>query len=112
MSPGGILGGAPEPSLDDGSVVITPGLKLLALKEACPPHWFSHLHDESVIHFSCVRLFVIPWPVAHQAPLSLGFSRQDYWSGQPSPSPGDLSNPRIKLGSPALQADSLPFELP
>ena len=95
-----------------GSVVITPGLKLLALKEACPQHRFSHLHDKSVCHFSLVRLFVIPWPVACQPPLSLGFCRQEYWSGQPFPSPGDLSDPGIKLGSPALQADSLPFELP
>ena len=44
---------------------------------------------------------------AHQAPLSMGFSRQEYWSGLPLPSPGDLSNPEIKPRSPALQADSL-----
>ena len=44
---------------------------------------------------------VTPWPVAHQAPLSMGFSRQEYWSGQPSPSPGDLPNPGIEPGSPA-----------
>ena len=78
-----------------GSAVVTPGLKLLALKEACPQRRFSHLHDESVRHFSRVRLFVIPWPVACRAPLSLGFSRQEYWSGQPFPSPGDLSDPGI-----------------
>ena len=54
--------------------------------------------------------FAIPWSVAHQAPLSMEFSRQEYWSGLPLPSPGDLSNPGIKLGSPALQADSLPAE--
>ena len=52
-----------------------------------------------------------PWTVAHQAPLSMGFSRQEYWSGLPFPSPGDLPNPGIKPGSPALQADSLPTEL-
>ena len=46
-----------------------------------------------------------------QAPLSLGFSRQEYWGGLPVPSPGDLPNPGIKLKSPALQADSLPTEL-
>ena len=45
--------------------------------------------------------------IAHQAPLSMGFSRQEYWSGLPFPSPGDLPNPGIKPGSPALQADSL-----
>ena len=54
----------------------------------------------------------IPWPAAHQAPLSMGFSRQGYWSGLPIPSPGDLPDPGIKPGSPALQADSLLTELP
>ena len=53
-----------------------------------------------------------PWTVANQAPLSLGFSRQEHWSGLPSPSLGDLPNPRIESRSPALQADSLPSELP
>ena len=48
---------------------------------------------------------------AHQAPLSMGFSRREYWSGLPFPSPGDLSNPEIKPRSPALQADSLLTEL-
>ena len=50
--------------------------------------------------------------VAHQAPLSMGFSRQEYWSELPFPSPGDLPNPGIKPGSPALQADTLPSEPP
>ena len=53
----------------------------------------------------------IPWTVARQAPLSMGFSRQEYWSGLPFPSPGDLPNPGIEPGSPPLQADSLPTEL-
>ena len=48
-----------------------------------------------------------PWIIAHQVPLSVGFSRQEYWSGLPCPPPGDLPNPGIKLRSPALQADSL-----
>ena len=52
-----------------------------------------------------------PWTVARQAPLSMGFSRQEYWSGLPFPSPGDLPNPGIKPKSPALQADDLPTEL-
>ena len=52
-----------------------------------------------------------PWTIAHQAPLSMGFSRQEYWSGLPFPSPGNLPNPGIAPGSPALQADSLPTEL-
>ena len=62
--------------------------------------------------FSPVRLFASPWTVTHLAPLSMGFSRQEYWSGLPFPSPEDLSNPRIKLGTLALQADSLLTEPP
>ena len=50
--------------------------------------------------------------IARQAPLSMGFSKQEYWSGLPFPSPGDLPDPRIKPGSPALQTDSLPSEPP
>ena len=53
-----------------------------------------------------------PWTVATQAPLSMEFSRQEYWSGLPCPSPGDLPDPEIKLGSSTLQADSLPSEPP
>ena len=52
-----------------------------------------------------------PWTVARLAPLSMGFSRQEYWSGLPFPSPGDLPDPGMKSRSPALQADSLPSEL-
>ena len=58
-----------------------------------------------LIRFSCVQLFVTLRTVAHQAPLSMGFSRQEYWCGLPCPPPGDLSNLRIKLASlmsPAL----------
>ena len=51
---------------------------------------------------SHVRLFATPWTVAHQVPLSVGFSRQEHWSGLPFPSPGDLLDPGIKLMSPAL----------
>ena len=61
---------------------------------------------------SRVRLFVTPWTVAHQAPPSMGFSRQEYWSGLPFPSPGDLPDPGIELRSPALQADALTSEPP
>ena len=60
---------------------------------------------------SHVRLFATPWTVACQAPLSMGFSQQECWSGLPFPSPGDLPDPGIEPGSPALQADSLPTEL-
>ena len=61
---------------------------------------------------SRVQLFATPWTVAHQAPLSMGSSRQEYWSGLPFPSPGDLPNPGIEPGSPALQADALSSEPP
>ena len=61
---------------------------------------------------SRVRLFAILWTVAHQTPLSMGFSRQKYWSGLPFPSPGDLPDPGIKPRSPALQADALTSEPP
>ena len=61
---------------------------------------------------SRVQLFVTPWTVAHQAPLSMGLSRQEYWSGLPFPSPGDLPEPGIKPWSPALKADSLLMEPP
>ena len=52
-----------------------------------------------------------PWAVACQAPLSMGFSRQEHWRGLPFPPPGDLPSPEIEPRSPALQADSLPTEL-
>ena len=58
------------------------------------------------------RLFATPWTVAYQAPLSMGFSRQEYWSGLPFPSPGDLPNPGIEPWSPTLQADALTSEPP
>ena len=53
-----------------------------------------------------------PWTVAHQAPPSMGFSRQEYWSGVPFPSPEDLPDPGIESRSPALSTDTLPFETP
>ena len=56
---------------------------------------------------SCLTL-CDPWTEARQAPLSMGFSRQEYWSGLPFPSPGDLPHSGMECGSPALQADSLP----
>ena len=61
---------------------------------------------------SRVQLLATPWTAAYQAPLSLGFSRREYWSGLPFPSPGDLPDPEIELRTPALQADSLPSEPP
>ena len=61
---------------------------------------------------SHIRLFATPWTVAYQSPLSMEFSRQEYWSRLPFPSPGDLPDPGIEPGSPALQADALPSEPP
>ena len=61
---------------------------------------------------SCVQLFATPWTVAYQTALSMEFSRQEYWSGLPFPSPRDLPNPGIEPGSPALQADALTSEPP
>ena len=61
-------------------------------------------------HFNCAQLLATPWTLAHKAPLSMGFSRQEYWSGLPRLSPGDLPAPGTKPVSPvapALQADSL-----
>ena len=61
---------------------------------------------------SRIRLFATPWTVTYQAPPSMGFSRQEYWSGVPFPSPGDLPDPGIEPGSPALQANALTSEPP
>ena len=60
-----------------------------------------------LIFLGFVQLFVTPWTVAQQAPLSTGFSRQEYWSGLPLPPPGDLPNQENEPGSPALHTDSL-----
>ena len=65
-----------------------------------------------IVLFSRVLDSVTPWTAACQAPLAMGFSRQECWSGLPCPPPGDLSNPEIKPRSPALQVDSLPSEPP
>ena len=70
------------------------------------------LKKVKVKSLSRVRLFATPWTVAYQAPPSMGFSRQECWSGVPLPSPGDLPEPGIKPRSPTLQADALPSEPP
>ena len=74
----------------------------------------TKLHKVKVkVNFlSLVRLLATPWTAAYQAPQSMEFSRQEYWSGFPFPSPGDLPNLGIEPGSPALQADTLPSEPP
>ena len=76
-----------------------------------PRDWTQVIWSE-VKPLRCVQLFAIPWTVAYTAPLSMEFSRQEYWSGLPFPSPGDLPDPGIEARSPALQADTLPSEPP
>ena len=78
-------------------------LQTLKLVELC-----ARLSE--VKSLSRVRLFATSWTVAYQAPPSMGFSRQECWSGLPFSSPGDLPDPGIEPGSPALQADALPSE--
>ena len=62
--------------------------------------------------FSCVQLCVNLWTIAFQAPLSMGFFRQEYWSGLPFPFPGNLPDAGMEPGSPALQADSSEPQFP
>ena len=71
---------------------------------------FAFLLCKSDKSLSCVELFETAWTVTCQAALSMKFSRQEYWSGLPFLSPGDLPDPEFELRSPALQADSLPPE--
>ena len=74
---------------------------------------FLYLHEFKLVKsLSRVQHFATLWIVAHQAPPSMEFSRQEYWSGLPFPSPGDLLNPGIEPGSPALWADTLLSEPP
>ena len=68
------------------------------------------MNEVKVKSLSHVRLFATPWTVAYQAPLSMGFSRQEHCSGLPFPSPEDLPNPGIEPRSPALRADALTSE--
>ena len=83
--------------LQENSLLSEPPGKPFTGSKSCQSH-------------SCVQLVATPQTVAHQAPLSMEFSRQEYGCGLPFPSPEDLPNPGIKPGSPALQADSLPSE--
>ena len=75
-------------------------------------HTLTSVISSEVKWLSHVRLFATPWTVACQAPWSMEFSRQEYWSGLPFPSPGNFPNPGIEPGSPTLQADTLPSEPP
>ena len=73
---------------------------------------YQYFFKVKVKSLSRVWLFATSWTVARQAPPSMGFSRQEYWSGLSFPSPGDLPDPGIEPRSPALQADTLTSELP
>ena len=78
------------------------------LRDVYPSNSFStYLFDTYYSPSIKLKLFATPWVVAHQAPLSMGSSRQDHWSGLPFSSPGDLPDSGIEPGSPELQADSL-----
>ena len=79
----------------------------------CPHNlpWWRRLYCCCSVAESCLTL-VTPWTAAHQAPLSMGFSRQEYWSGLPFPPPGNLPNPGIKPTSPALAGGCFTTELP
>ena len=74
----------------------SPTLKEGSLPYKLPGKPFTLYQFSSVQSLSCVRLSVTPWTAACQTSLSIGFSRQEYWSGLPCPPPGDLPNPRIK----------------
>ena len=77
----------------------------------CRPAYLTYMQSESESDVARrVRLFVTPWTVAYQASLSLVFSRREYWSGLPFPSPGDLPDPGIEPRSTALEADALTSE--
>ena len=69
------------------------------------------LENDSDLVSKSYPTLATPWTIACQAPLSMGFSRQEYWNGLPFPSPGDLLDPGIEPESPALQVDSSPTEL-
>ena len=89
----------------------------LLLLAVCLPDYTLPEHEPQRSKCLCqqlshVHLSATPRTGAHQASLSMGFSRQEYWSGLPFPSPGDLPNPGIEPRSPAMQEDSLPSELP
>ena len=73
---------------------------------------FKHIEVCMYVHCSVMSDSLIPWTIAHQAPLSMEFSRQEYWGRLPFPSPGDLPDPELKPRSPALQADSVLSEPP
>ena len=99
----------PTPSLPPPSNA-TSGYRPASAPDRVPLVWALRPGKKKEKLLCCVRLFATP--VAYQAPPSMGFSRQEYCSGLPLPSPGDLPDPGIEPRSPALQADTLPSEPP
>ena len=100
----------PPPSWASLSPIpIPPKLKFLEDKRSVLLYMKVKWKCQSFRH---VQLFVIPWTVAHQASLSIGFPRQEYWSGLPFPPPWDLHNLGTEPRSPTLKEGSLPSELP
>ena len=102
---------------DDAVKVLCPICQQIWKTHQWPQDWKRSVFipipkKVKVKSLSRVQLFATPWTIAYQAPLSMGFSRQEYWSGLSFPSPGDLLNPGMEPRSPALQADSLPSEPP
>ena len=87
------------------------GKKYIKAVYGHPAH-LTYMQSEPVKLLNHLRLFAVPWTVAFQAPLSMEFSRREYRSRLPFPSPGDVPDLRIEPRSPALQADALPSELP
>ena len=110
------------PTLCDPMDFSSPGSSVLGILQTRLLEWvampssrgYSRVRDRNCISYvSCIAALTNSFSylepvVAHQAPLSMGFSRQEYWSRLPFPSPGDLPNPGIEPGSPALQTDLLP----
>ena len=96
---------------DGPSLIWTSKASELDLKAKMTDILCFYKNRSEVKWLSHIRLFATPWTVAYQAP-SMGFSRQEYWSGLPFPSPGDLPNPGIEPRNPALQAEALPSEPP
>ena len=89
---------------------VREGVLQARILERIGQYWLPYPSVQCLV--SCVRLFANPQTAALQPPLSMGFSRQEYWSRLPCPSPEDLPNPGIEPRSPTLQADSLPSESP
>ena len=103
------------PGVGDGQGGLAAAIHGVAKSRTRLSDWSDRILSRlkvKVKSLSHVRLFGTPWTVAYQASLSMGFSRQEYWSGLPFPSPRDLPDPGIEPGSPTLEADALTSEPP